>query len=225
MKERGGAVIQNWVPLSHISPTLRRAVIVAEDDVFYDHRGVDFRAVRESFLRNLRTLRWARGFSTISMQVAKNLYLSQNKSLTRKILELMITQKVERTLPKNRILEIYLNIIEWGDHIYGAEAASRHYFKKSAAGLAPEEAAFLAAIIPSPRRWGRWPPSPVVARRQRTILRRMGYGPQPRPNEEIPELPSEPPSALPETLPETAPETSPETAPQSPQLTPIPENL
>lgn len=173
MVERGGEVRQNWAPLSRISPYLRRAVVAAEDSSFYEHNGIDVREMQESVRKNIRKKRFARGFSTITMQLAKNLYLSPQKTVTRKLLEILIAWKMDHELSKDRILEIYLNVIEWGKGVYGAEAAARHYFKKSAAGLTPDEAAFLAAILPNPRKWGRWPPGPYVRKRMEIILFRM----------------------------------------------------
>lgn len=152
---RAGPIRYEWVPLSRVSKVLPAAVIAAEDADFYRHHGIDFREARVSWEKNRRKRRYARGFSTITMQLAKNLYLVPHKFLVRKGLEIGIAMEMELLLPKERILEIYLNVVEWGRGIYGVEAASRHYFKKSAASLTPEEAAFLAAILPNPRRWGR----------------------------------------------------------------------
>ncbi len=171
---KGGAVKQVWVPLSRISGTLRKAVVAAEDGTFYAHEGIDFYELRESFKKNLRKGRLARGFSTITMQLARNLYLSPQKTITRKLLEILIALKMEKELSKDRILEIYLNVIEWGKGVYGAEAAARHYFKKSAASLSAEEAVFLAAIIPNPRKWGRQPPGSYVQKRMGVLLSRLG---------------------------------------------------
>lgn len=214
MVERGGPVDQRWVPLSKISTHLRRAVVEAEDGNFYRHHGIDLHEVRESLKKNMRKKRFARGFSTITMQVVKNLYLTRQKTLTRKILEILLALKMEQALSKDRILEIYLNSVEWGKGVYGAEAAARRYFKKSALSLSPDEAAFLAAILPNPRRWGHWPPGPFVQRRKEVILTRIGGRP-PVKREELPDLPEEAPEETPapagpvEGLPETAPETLP----------------
>lgn len=174
MAERGGSIHQIWVPLSRISPLLRQLVIVAEDGTFYQHNGIDPHEFRESLKKDLEEKRFARGFSTITMQVAKNLYLSSQKSLPRKALEILIAYRLEQVLSKQRILEIYLNIIEWGPGIYGAEAASQHYFGKSTWELSPEEAAFLTAIIPNPKSWGHWPPGPYVQERMELLLQRIG---------------------------------------------------
>lgn len=145
-------VVQKWVPISRISQHMIHAIIVAEDGTFYEHGGVDWYEVQESFERNLEEGRAVRGASTITQQLVKNLYLSTSKDPLRKLKELIITLRMERTLKKNRILEIYLNSIEWGEGIFGVEAASQKYFGKSAASLERWEAARLAAVVPSPRK-------------------------------------------------------------------------
>lgn len=162
-----------WVPLGRISPHLQRAVLVAEDAGFYRHQGVDWGAVREAFAHNWETGELHRGGSTITQQLAKNLYLSPNKSLLRKAHEVMIAHALEQRLPKRRILELYLNVVEWGRGVYGAEAAARHHFGVSAADLTPEEAAFLAAILPAPRRYDPIRLTPYLAKRQEQILGRI----------------------------------------------------
>lgn len=146
-----GDIIYKWVPLSKISPYLQQAVVLAEDDTFYSHAGFDAKAMKKAARLNWKKGRFLRGGSTITMQLARNLYLSPEKSLWRKFRELLIALKLERELSKKRILELYLNVAEWGDGIYGAEAAAKHYFGKSAANLSKREAAFLAAILPRPR--------------------------------------------------------------------------
>ncbi len=143
---------QRWVPLSRISPHLKRAVIVAEDASFYLHDGFDWGGIKDAAISNLKRGKLQRGGSTITQQLAKNLYLSPEKNLLRKFREAIITRTLEKHLTKPRILELYLNVVEWGHHVYGAEAAARHHFKKSADRLTREEAALLAAILPSPRR-------------------------------------------------------------------------
>ncbi len=173
MGDKSRRVQQNWVPLSQIPRNLRQAVIVSEDGRFYQHYGIDFFEFKESLKKNIDERGFARGFSTITMQLARNLYLSPQKSLTRKIKEIVIALWMEQKLSKDRIFEIYLNVIEWGRGIYGAEAASRHYFGKSVHSLSSREAAFLAAIIPGPQRLGRWPPGPYIESRISTILKRM----------------------------------------------------
>jgi monofunctional glycosyltransferase len=174
--ERAGKsakIRQDFVPLGQISSHLREAVIVSEDDAFFDHWGVDLRALKESVETNLEKRRFARGASTITMQLAKNLYLSPEKSLLRKGRELAITLLLEAALPKERILELYLNVIEWGPGVYGAEAAARHWFGTSAAKLTSAQAAALAAAIPTPRKSNPAKPSASLARKRDRILERM----------------------------------------------------
>jgi len=166
--------IQRWEGYGHISPSLIRAVLVAEDSKFWQHEGVDFEALRESIDVDLERMEFARGASTITQQLARNLYLSPSKNPIRKLRELLIARQLETELSKQRILELYLNVIEWGDGIYGAEAAARTYFQKSAADLTPQEAALLAAAIPSPRVFDPGHPSPRLRRRQQMVFRRMG---------------------------------------------------
>ncbi len=164
---------QTWVPLSGVSQHLINAVIVAEDGTFFEHGGIDWYEVRESVERNLEEERVVRGSSTITMQLAKNLYLSTSRDPLRKFKEMIIALRMERELSKRRILEIYLNVIEWGDGIFGVEAASRLYFGKSAGNLTREEAARMAAVIPSPLRHKPNTNSRYVMRRTDIILNRM----------------------------------------------------
>lgn len=187
---------QQWVPLERISPNLQRAVIAGEDTNFMVHHGFDYEAIQKAWQEAQREAEkeskeegekddsgwippmpnFKRGASTITQQLAKNLYLSSERSFARKIREAVYTYFLERTLPKRRILEIYLNVIEWGDGIYGAEAAAQTYFGKSAANLSPQEAAFLSAMIPNPRTVFNPKTNPRrVRRRQRVILRGMPY--------------------------------------------------
>ena len=184
--------VQIWVPLEKISPQLQRAVLAGEDTNFATHHGFDYDAIQrawdqaqkeadkeakqegdnDSWLPNLPD--YKRGASTISQQLAKNLYLSSERSFMRKGQEAIITYFMERNLSKHRILELYLNVIEWGDGIYGAEAASQYYFHKPAASLNTREAAFLSAMIPNPRTVFNPQIDPKrVARRQRIILKLM----------------------------------------------------
>lgn len=161
---------RDYVRIEKISPYLRAAVIASEDSRFYSHRGFDTVEIRKSLDKYSRGGK-LRGASTISQQVSKNLFLWEGRSFIRKGIEAYITLALEVVLPKERILEIYLNSAEWGDGIFGAEAASRHYFGKSASQLTRNEAARLAVILPSPRRWninGDW-----VRSRARTIQSRM----------------------------------------------------
>ena len=144
--------VQYWVPLSQISEPVIQAVRMGEDAAFFGHPGFDFHEIRESVRKNFQRGEYARGASTITQQLAKNLFLSTEKSLQRKLKEAILTYRLENALTKKRILELYLNVIEWGDGIYGIEAAARTYFGKPAAYLDAAEAALLAAMIPDPRR-------------------------------------------------------------------------
>jgi monofunctional biosynthetic peptidoglycan transglycosylase len=166
--------VQRWVSYSRISPHLKRAVLVAEDDAFWQHEGVDFEQLQESLETDWARGRFSRGGSTITQQLAKNLYLSPSKNPLRKLREWVIARRLEAELKKARILELYLNVIEWGDGVYGVESASRVYFSKSAAELDPSEAALLAAAIVNPRVLNPARPTARLIRRQQLILRRMG---------------------------------------------------
>ena len=152
---RGKAVkIQKkWVSFSHISPYVVKAVIISEDDKFWSHKGFDFDAMEKALEKDLERGTFKFGGSTISQQLVKNLYLSPTKSPLRKLTEAVITWRMERTLSKRRILELYLNVVEWGEGVFGVQAASLAYFGKPAASLGPEEAARLAAVLPNPRRY------------------------------------------------------------------------
>jgi monofunctional biosynthetic peptidoglycan transglycosylase len=162
-----------WVSYGRISPNLRRAVLVAEDDAFYEHGGVDVEAMKEAFERNWKRGKVTHGGSTITQQLAKNLYLSPSRNPIRKIREYFIARALEKHLTKKRILEIYLNVVEMGERVYGAEAAARHYFKHSASSLAPAEAALLAGCLPNPRLMTPGAPNKRLRYRQRMILSRM----------------------------------------------------
>ncbi len=162
-----------WVPLSRIAPALRQAVLVSEDDMFYRHEGLDWEEIRAAWEQNLRRGRIRRGASTITQQVAKNLFLSPRKNLFRKLKEAVLALRLERTLKKRRILEIYLNIAEWGPGIFGAEAAAQRYFQKPAAELSWEEAVALAAILPSPLKHSPLEPDRFTAFRQNWINQRL----------------------------------------------------
>ena len=164
---------QAWVPLRSIPTHTVNAVIVAEDGTFWSHEGFDWFEFKESLWKNIKEFRFARGASTITQQLVKNLYLSPSKDPMRKLKEWILTWKMERTLNKSRILEIYLNVIEWGDGIYGIEAAAWHYFGKSASELTREESARLAAVIPNPKRYRANSDSRTVLRRTSIILARM----------------------------------------------------
>ena len=166
--------IQRWVSYGRISPNLTRAVLVAEDDRFWKHGGIDFDELKESMEVNLERMEFARGGSTITQQLAKNLYLSPSKNPVRKVREFMIARELEAELSKQRILELYLNVVEWGDGIYGAEAAARAYFHKSAAELGAQDAALLAAALVNPRLLDPGHPTSRLKRRQQMVMRRMG---------------------------------------------------
>jgi monofunctional biosynthetic peptidoglycan transglycosylase len=165
---------QRWVGYSRISPHLKRAVLVAEDSAFWDHEGVDFAELQKSIELDWARGQLVRGASTITQQLAKNLYLSPARSPMRKLRELVIARRLEAELKKARIFEIYLNVIEWGDGIYGAEAASRAYFNTPASALGADDSALLAAAIVNPRLLNPAKPTPRLLRRQQLILRRMG---------------------------------------------------
>lgn len=169
----GWRIAHQWVPLSRISSHLIHAVIVSEDGTFYEHDGVDWFEVQESVERNLVERRVIRGASTITQQLAKNLYLSTSRDPLRKLKEFILTMRLEGYLSKNRILELYLNVIEWGDGIFGAEAASLVYFGKPASELTREEAAELTSVIPSPLRHRPNNESRYVLSRTGIILLRM----------------------------------------------------
>jgi len=173
-EDRRFAIRHRWVPYGRISQNLKRAVVVTEDAAFFDHEGIDLDEIKASFERNWEEGRFARGASTITQQLAKNLYLSPSRNPVRKLRELFITRRLEAALTKRRILEIYLNVIEWGDGIFGCEAAARAYFGKSAADLSREEAALMAGAIINPRELRVDRPTRRLLRRQQIVLRRMG---------------------------------------------------
>ncbi|WP_114861366.1 monofunctional biosynthetic peptidoglycan transglycosylase [Azospirillum brasilense] len=168
----GSGLAHDWVPLSQISPHLARAVIASEDTLFCGHGGFDWAAIEGAFEDNEEGRR-LRGGSTISQQTAKNAFLWPDRSWTRKGIEAWFTLLIETLWPKSRILEVYLNIVEWDDGVYGAEAAARHHFKKPASALTRREAALLAVVLPNPRNWSPNPPGTYVARRAAIIERRM----------------------------------------------------
>lgn len=183
---------QTWIPYSEISPHLKRAVIASEDGGFNNHNGVDWEAIESAWSKNAKraaqaerraaqarnptTAKPARvvGGSTITQQLAKNLWLSGERYMPRKAQELVLALTLEAVLDKRRILEIYLNSVEWGEGVFGAEAASQRYFRKSAKHLTPHEAARLAVMLPSPKFFETRPGSPYLAGRTATIVARMG---------------------------------------------------
>ena len=162
-----------WVSLSRMSRHLQHAAIAAEDASFFIHEGFDWEGIKDAAIHNLEAGELKRGGSTITQQLAKNLYLSAERSLLRKAREALITRSLEHHLTKERILELYLNVAEWGNGVYGAEAAARHHFGKSAQDLTAEEAAWLAAILPSPRRYDPLRKTAFLSKRQQRILKSM----------------------------------------------------
>ena len=171
------SIRQQWVPYGRISPFLKRAVIVTEDAAFFDHDGIDLAEIKASLEKNWEEGQFLRGASTITQQLAKNLYLSPSRNPMRKVTELLITRRLEAALTKQRIFEIYLNMIEWGDGIFGCEAAARAYFGKACANLDIQEAALLAGAIINPRVHSPAKPTRRLLRRQQIILRRMQFKP------------------------------------------------
>lgn len=217
--ERAGKktkIRQIWTPLSQISPYLIKAVLIAEDDKFWRHEGFDFEAMQKAVEKDLRQKKFKFGGSTISQQLAKNLYLTPSKNPVRKLKEAVLTWRLENRLSKKRILEIYLNVAEWGEGIFGIEAASRHYYGKGASALGPEEAAKLASVLPNPRKFNPLGTSRYVENRSRIIynimVRRGIVVPE---YQEIMESPQEEntgtpqPPETPKDLPETPTQPSP----------------
>lgn len=161
---------QVWVSYAEVSEHLKKAVLISEDAAFFSHKGIDINELKAALKRDWETFSLSRGGSTITMQLAKNLYLSPSKNPLRKMKEIVIARQLEQTLSKRRIFEIYLNVVEWGRNVYGAEAASRYYFGKSAARLNPIEAATLAAMLPNPRN----SKDHSILNRRNGILTRLG---------------------------------------------------
>jgi monofunctional biosynthetic peptidoglycan transglycosylase len=164
---------QRWVPYERISSSLKRAVVAAEDARFLDHEGFDWEMIQKAMVKNERRGHVVAGASTISQQLAKNLFLSGERSWLRKGQEAIITWMLETVLTKRRILELYLNYAEWGEGVFGAEAAARHHFGIAASALSADQAAWLAVILPSPHRYERGRLTPYLAGRVDTILARM----------------------------------------------------
>jgi len=162
-------ITQRWVPLSSISPYLIKAVLIGEDDKFWGHEGFDYEAILKAIEKDIKAKKFRLGGSTISQQLTKNLYLSPSKNPMRKLREALITWRIEKVLTKKRILELYLNVVEWGEGIFGIEAASRHYYEKSASDLTPEEAARLAAVLPNPLKYSPTGESTYVLHRSNLI--------------------------------------------------------
>ena len=214
---------QTWVPLSRVSRHLVHAVLSSEDQNFFGHQGVDWDAIEKSVQEDRKKWSFARGGSTITQQLAKNLFFTTHKSPVRKLRELLVAHWLEEDLGKRRILELYLNVIEWGDGVYGAEAAAQRYYGKPASALDADEAAGLAAMIPNPRRINPRVDPRRFARAQRRVvwlmahagyLSRSGLGAEPPPVEPVDE--DEPAPPEPEAAPTAAPEAPPEIVPESP---------
>ena len=243
---KDGSIDYRWVSYGRISPSLRRAVLVAEDNQFYEHEGVDVEAMKEAVKRDWKRRKLTHGGSTITQQLAKNLYLSPSRNPIRKLREYFIARSLEKHLSKKRILEIYLNVVEMGERVYGAEAAARHYFGVSAAGLSPSQAALLAGALPNPRVMNPADPNKRLRARQRMILSRMkrwGYLvekevlTEPKPEAQSPEGPpstgttspeatdpdlTAPEAEAPETETAVEPEPEPESEPPAPPTAPPP---
>jgi monofunctional biosynthetic peptidoglycan transglycosylase len=164
-----------WVPYERISPSLKRAVMASEDAKFLQHDGFDWEGIQTAWEKNLKKGKVVAGGSTISQQLAKNLFLSGRRTPWRKAEEALITVMMENMMSKRRIFEIYLNVIEWGDGVFGAEAAARHYYKTSAANLGPAQAARLAAMVPNPRYYDKNRNDRRLLRKAAIIQRRMNY--------------------------------------------------
>ena len=172
-KNPGARLKQQWVQYSKISNNLKRAILVAEDDKFADHEGFDWDGIQKAMEKNQKKGKVVAGGSTITQQLAKNLFLSGDRSFIRKGEEALIAVMMESILDKERILEIYLNVIEWGDGVFGAEAASRHYYGVSASQLSVEQAARLAAMVPRPRFYDRNRNAPWLMKKTQIIIERM----------------------------------------------------
>lgn len=164
-----------WVPYERVSNHLKRAVVAAEDDKFIDHEGFDWEGMQKALEKNMKKGKVVAGGSTISQQLAKNLFLSAAKTPWRKAQEAIITVWLEMLWDKRRILEVYVNSVEWGQGVFGAEAAARRYYGTGAATLSAEQAARLAVMLPAPRRYERNPYSPFMNGRTQIILARMAY--------------------------------------------------
>lgn len=172
-EDRHARLQHAWIPYRNISIHLKRAVVAAEDATFVQHDGFDWKGIRTAYEKNLREGEVVAGGSTITQQLAKNLFLSGERTWWRKAQEAAITVMIEVILDKRRILELYLNVIEWGEAVFGAEAAARYHFGVSAADVTPEQAARLAAMVPSPRRYGPGGNTAYLQRRTHTLLARM----------------------------------------------------
>jgi monofunctional biosynthetic peptidoglycan transglycosylase len=172
-KNPNAEIRQKWVPYAKISDNLKRALVTAEDAKFVDHEGFDWEGIQKAYAKNLRKGKIVAGGSTISQQLAKNLFLSTRRTPWRKLEEAVITVMLETVMDKQRIFEIYLNVIEWGNGVFGAEAAARHYYHVSASQLSVEQAAKLAAMVPNPRYYDRHRDAPGMLRKTEIIISRM----------------------------------------------------
>ncbi len=173
LKNPGASLQKQWVPYERISPHLKRAIIAAEDAKFVDHEGFDWEGIQKAMEKNQRRGKVVAGGSTISQQLAKNLFLTPSKTPWRKAEEAAITLMLESAWSKRRIFEVYLNVVEWGNGVFGAEAAARHYFNIPAAQLSPEQGAKLAAMLPNPRFYDRNRNAPGLLKKTGIILGRM----------------------------------------------------
>ena len=214
------ALLYTFVRYDRISPYLRRAVLVAEDNDFYEHSGVDVKAMKEALQRDWERRKVTHGGSTITQQLAKNLYLSRSRNPLRKVKEYFLARSLERHLSKKRILELYLNVVEMGERVYGAEAASRFYFQHSAASLTPQQAALLAGCLPNPRVMTPAAPNKRLRARQRMILSRMRRWGYLMEEEVLTEKKPEAPPAAPPPAPDTALQQTPPTDTATPATPP-----
>ncbi len=178
-KDPDAELQHRWIAYNQISPNLKRALITSEDAKFLDHDGFDWEGIQTAWEKNLKKGKIVAGGSTISQQLAKNLFLSGRKTPWRKLEEAAITVMMEQMMSKRRIFEIYLNVIEWGNGVFGAEAASRHYYRKSARNLSAAESAKLAAMVPNPRYFDKNRADRRLLRKTRIIQRRMYYADYP----------------------------------------------
>jgi monofunctional biosynthetic peptidoglycan transglycosylase len=171
-RKAGGnlAIAYTWMPLDKISPYLVQAVVISEDDKFWSHKGFDFEAIKTALEKDIKNKTWKHGGSTITQQLAKNLFLSPSRNPIRKLREIILTWRLESALSKKRILELYLNVVEWGTGIFGAEAASQRYYRKRASALSPQEAAHLAVVLPSPQRYNPLSGTDYIEDRAREVL-------------------------------------------------------
>ena len=214
--------VQQWVPYNRISPHLKRAVLVAEDAGFWGHEGIDLAEIKKALEADWERGSLMRGASTITQQLAKNLYLSPTRNPFRKLTELMITRRLEHELSKTRIFELYLNDIEWGDGIWGAEAAARTYFGLPASAIGPDQAALMAGAIVNPRVLNIARPNARLRARQRIIRGRMGnITPPPIVARPAPAETSVPPQPEAESEEEPTPEPAPDAEVPIPDAPPV----